>query len=79
MRVDLEKIKELAESKGWTQAELARQMGLSRAYVSRLFSGDRIGGKELLGDLMIAFPDCDLKEFLVEDGENKLKEDEDDV
>ncbi len=29
MRVDLEKIKELAESKGCTQAELARQMGLS--------------------------------------------------
>lgn len=65
MRVNLNRIKELADEKGWSQAELARKMHLSRAYISRLFSGERIGGKELLGGIMTAFPENDLKEFIL--------------
>lgn len=45
MRVNLDRIKVLADEKGWSQAELARKMHLSRAYISRLFSGERIGGR----------------------------------
>lgn len=48
MRVNLDRIKVLADEKGWSQAELARKMHLSRAYISRLFSGERIGGKGLM-------------------------------
>lgn len=66
MRVNLDRIKVLADEKGWSQAELARKMHLSRAYISRLFSGERIGGKELLGGIMMAFPEHDLKEFILE-------------
>lgn len=66
MRVNLDRIKVLANEKGWSQAELARKMHLSRAYISRLFSGERIGGKELLGGIMMAFPEHDLKEFILE-------------
>lgn len=65
MRVNLDRIKVLADEKGWSQAELARKMHLSRAYISRLFSGERIGGKELLGGIMMAFPEHDLKEFML--------------
>lgn len=57
MRVNLDRIKVLADEKGWSQAELARKMHLSRAYISRLFSGECIGGKELLGGIMMAFPE----------------------
>lgn len=67
MRVNLNRIKALADEKGWSQAELARKMHLSRAYISRLFSGERIGGKELLGGIMMAFPENDLKEFILEE------------
>lgn len=65
MRVNLDHIKALTDEKGWSQAELVRKMHLSRAYISRLFSGERIGGKELLGGIMTAFPENDLKEFIL--------------
>lgn len=77
MRVNLNRIKELADEKGWSQAELARKMHLSRAYISRLFSGERIGGKELLGGIMTAFPENDLKEFILgEDVDDNADTDE---
>lgn len=77
MRVNLDRIKVLANEKGWSQAELARKMHLSRAYISRLFSGERIGGKELLGGIMTAFPEHDLKEFILgEDVDDNADKDE---
>ena len=52
-------------------------MHLSRAYISRLFSGERIGGKELLGGIMTAFPEHDLKEFILgEDVDDSADTDE---
>lgn len=77
MRVNLDRIKVLVDEKGWSQAELARKMHLSRAYISRLFSGERIGGKELLGGIMTAFPEHDLKEFILgEDVDDNADTDE---
>ena len=77
MRVNVDHIKALADEKGWSQAELARKMHLSRAYISRLFSGERIGGKELLGGIMTAFPEHDLKEFILgEDVDDNADTDE---
>lgn len=39
--IDLERLQALRAGKGWLQAELARQAGLSRAYISLVEDGAR--------------------------------------
>lgn len=50
-----ERIKKLREDRGWTQADLAREAGLSPAMLSRLLSSDRPPRMEHLAVLASAF------------------------
>ena len=65
MRVDIDFVKKLLADRGWSKAEFARRSGLSRAYVSKLFNGSRMGGLAVLNGLMKAFPEYAASDFLL--------------
>lgn len=49
-------IMKLVIKRGWSDSELARQMGISRAEANRFMKGKRCGGKKLMSGLLKAFP-----------------------
>jgi transcriptional regulator with XRE-family HTH domain len=49
-------ITKLVNECGWSDSELARQMGISRAEANRFMKGQRSGGKKLMSGLLRAFP-----------------------
>ena len=49
-------VTKLVNEKGWSDSELARQMGISRAEANRFMKGQRSGGKKLMSGLIKAFP-----------------------
>ena len=49
-------ITKLGNERGWSDSELARQMGISRAEANRFMKGQRSGGKKLMSGLLRAFP-----------------------
>ena len=49
-------ITKLVTERGWSDSELARQMGISRAEANRFMKGQRSGGKKLISGLLRAFP-----------------------
>ena len=49
-------IVKLVNERGWSDSELARQMGISRAEANRFMKGQRCGGKKLMSGLLRAFP-----------------------
>ena len=49
-------ITKLVNERGWSDSELARQMGISRAEANRFMKGQRSGGKKLMSGLLRAFP-----------------------
>lgn len=49
-------IMKLVNKRGWSDSELARQMGISRAEANRFMKGQRCGGKKLMSGLLRAFP-----------------------
>ena len=67
MKPNIEYIKKEMELHKWTGSRLAMKMGVSRMEVSRLWRGDRVGGKKCIGGLIKAFPDADLKELFFGD------------
>jgi len=56
---------------GLTKAELARRMGVSRACVSRILSGQRQPNAVFIANLKRVFPDCSLDAFFALDGNNE--------
>lgn len=49
-------ITKLVNERGWSDSELARRMGISRAEANRFMKGQRSGGKKLMSGLLKAFP-----------------------
>lgn len=49
-------ITKMVNERGWSDSELARQMGISRAEANRFMKGQRSGGKKLMSGLLRAFP-----------------------
>jgi transcriptional regulator with XRE-family HTH domain len=49
-------ITKLVNERGWSDSELARHMGISRAEANRFMKGQRSGGKKLMSGLLRAFP-----------------------
>jgi len=57
MRLNQVSIIELSKRYGWSQNELARQIGLSRGSLSNALSGRCGAGRKLLAAVLRLFPD----------------------
>ncbi|MDD4592334.1 MAG: hypothetical protein PHG06_18185 [Parabacteroides sp.] len=58
-------ITKLVNERGWSDSELARQMGISRAEANRFMKGQRSGGKKLMGGLLRAFPNESIETLFI--------------
>lgn len=58
-------ITKLVNEKGWSDSELARRMGISRAEANRFMKGQRIGGKKLMSGLLRAFPNESIEALFI--------------
>ncbi|MCU6725541.1 Helix-turn-helix [uncultured Clostridium sp.] len=67
MKMNVEKIVELMQKRGWTQIELAERAQISRSYLSRVLSGERDGGSTFLIGMSRAFPQNDIRDFIILD------------
>jgi len=62
-RFNPERLKQLMETKGLTQADLARKMGVSRTSVSRILRQKRTPSSAFIAALKTAFPEEPLEYF----------------
>lgn len=67
MRPNIEYIKQLQNEKGWSNAQLAIKMGVSKAHVGRIFSGKRDAGNKVISGIVKAFPNEPLDKLFVLD------------
>jgi transcriptional regulator with XRE-family HTH domain len=58
-------ITKLVKEKGWSDSELARRMGISRAEANRFMKGQRSGGKKLMSGLLRAFPNESIEALFI--------------
>ena len=58
-------IMKLVNERGWSDSELARQMGISRAEANRFRKGQRCGGKKLMSGLLMAFPNENIETLFI--------------
>ena len=58
-------ITKLVNERGWSDSELARQMGISRAEANRFMKGQRSGGKKLMSGLLRAFPNESIETLFI--------------
>ena len=63
MELRVDRIRALMEERNWSSSELARQMGVSKAEITRLFNRKRKGGNKVISGLKRAFPDEPLESF----------------
>lgn len=56
MRLNTNAVKELLDECSLTQSQLAKQIGISRSFLSNALSGRRGAGRKLLAGLLRAFP-----------------------
>lgn len=67
MRPNIDYIKRLQNEKGWSNAQLAIKMGISKAHVGRIFSGKRDAGTKVISGIIRAFPNEPLDKLFVLD------------
>lgn len=67
MRPNIEYIKQLQIKKGWSNAQLAMRMGVSKAHVGRIFSGKREAGSKVISGIVKAFPNEPLDKLFILD------------
>lgn len=72
-------VRSLMERDGLTQKALAVDMHLTESCVSRMLSGKRSGSLEVLEGLARAFPQEDLRNFLVMENNNDPSQKTDDA
>ena len=58
-------ITKLVNERGWSDSELARRMGISRAEANRFMKGQRSGGKKLMSGLLKAFPNESIETLFI--------------
>ena len=58
-------ITKLVNERGWSDSELARRMGISRAEANRFMKGQRSGGKKLMSGLLRAFPNESIEALFI--------------
>lgn len=67
MRPNIEYIKQLQIKKGWSNAQLAMRMDVSKAHVGRIFSGKREAGSKVISGITRAFPNEPLDKLFIID------------
>lgn len=67
MRPNIEYLKQLQDEKGWSNAQLAFKMGVSKAHVGRIFSGKREAGTKVISGIVKAFPNEPLDKLFILD------------
>lgn len=67
MKMNVGIIKQLMQKRGWNQTELAERAQISRSYLSRVLSGERDGGSTFLIGMTRAFPENDIRDFIILD------------
>jgi transcriptional regulator with XRE-family HTH domain len=67
MRPNIDYIKQLQNEKGWSNAQLAIKMGVSKAHVGRIFSGKRDAGNKVISGIVKAFPNEPLDKLFILD------------
>ena len=60
-------VKQLMDERNFAQQKLAKKMHVTESCVSRILNGKRQGSLEFLEGLARAFPDVDLRLFLIVD------------
>lgn len=65
MGVNVDAVLKKMEEAGMNQLRFANKAGLSKGYVSKVFSGKRGGGGAFIDGLCQAFPDEDVRNFMV--------------
>ena len=65
MRPNINYIKQLQSEKGWSNAQLAIKMGVSKAHVGRIFSGKREAGTKVISGIIRAFPNESLDKLFI--------------
>ena len=67
MKMNVGIIKQLMQKRGWNQTELAERAQISPSYLSRVLSGERDGGSTFLIGMTRAFPENDIRDFIILD------------
>ena len=67
MKPNINYIKQLQTKKGWSNAQLAMKMGVSKAHVGRIFSGKREAGNKVISGIVKAFPNEPLDKLFILD------------
>ena len=67
MRPNIHYIKQLQNEKGWSNAQLAIKMGVSKAHDGRIFSGKRDAGNKVISGIVKAFPNEPLDKLFILD------------
>jgi len=67
MRLNIEYIKQLQDEKGWSNAQLAMKMGVSKAHVGRILNGKRDAGTKVISGIIRAFPNESLDKLFILD------------
>jgi transcriptional regulator with XRE-family HTH domain len=67
MRLRSEAVIALTNHRGWSQNELARQMGISKSALSRALSGKSGAGRKIIGGLLRIFPGDPLESLVAKE------------
>lgn len=58
LEIDTDRVKQLVFTRGWSEAEFAHKLGVSRSMVNRVFNGKRNCGSKMIKGLLRVFPDA---------------------
>lgn len=65
--INVEYVKQLMEERDLSQKALAVELKLTESCISRILNGKRLGSLDFLEGIARAFPDVDLRTFLILD------------
>lgn len=63
--INVDYLKKMMEERGMTRRDLARKGHVEESSICRLFKGERAGSLIFLEGIARAFPDDDLRSFLI--------------
>ncbi|MBP2644359.1 MAG: helix-turn-helix protein [Firmicutes bacterium] len=67
MKANIEEIQRLMDKNKWNKSQLAREIGVSRACISRIMNSQRNPGGDFLSAFKIRFPEYPLEKFFYAD------------
>lgn len=65
LNINLEKLQEYMETKGWSEPDLAEKIGVSRVQVYRVLRGQRAPGNEFIAGLLSSCREMGLNDLFI--------------